>query len=80
MGKARKTKLKIASKQFIYTHHYHIGFGLYSIKGELEDLAMKYTETDKYKEIAKGLKLKRDRTKYINDFVRPLEEKWTNRD
>jgi hypothetical protein len=41
----------------------------------LEDLAMKYTETEKYKEIAKGLEsTKKDRTKYINDFVRPLQE------
>lgn len=74
-GQSRKNQLKIASETiYLYAPLSH-RLGLYSIKGELEDLAMKYTETDKYKEIAKGLEAtKRDRTKYINDFVRPLQE------
>lgn len=74
-GQSRKNQLKIASETiYLYAPLAH-RLGLYSIKGELEDLAMKYTETEKYKEIATALEsTKRDRTKYINDFVRPLQE------
>lgn len=74
-GQNRKNQLKIASETiYLYAPLSH-RLGLYSIKGELEDLAMKYTETEKYKEIAKSLEsTKRDRTKFINDFVRPLQE------
>ncbi|MCB0507729.1 MAG: bifunctional (p)ppGpp synthetase/guanosine-3',5'-bis(diphosphate) 3'-pyrophosphohydrolase [Chitinophagales bacterium] len=73
-GQSRKNQLKIASETiYLYAPLAH-RLGLYSIKGELEDLAMKYTETEKYHEIAKALEsTKRDRTKYINDFVRPLQ-------
>jgi len=50
--------------------------GLYNIKTELEDLAMKYMEPATYHDIAKKLaETKRERTKYINEFVRPLKEK-----
>lgn len=75
-GQNRKNQFKdFIGKQFIYMHHFRNRLGLYSIKGELEDLAMKYTETEKYKEIAKALEsTKKDRTKYINDFVKPLQE------
>lgn len=74
-GQSRKNQLKIASETiYLYAPLAH-RLGLYSIKGELEDLAMKYTETEKYKEIAKALEsTKKDRAKYINDFVRPLQE------
>jgi guanosine-3',5'-bis(diphosphate) 3'-pyrophosphohydrolase len=74
-GQSRKNQLKISSETiYLYAPLAH-RLGLYTIKGELEDLAMKYTETEKYKEIAKGLEsTKKDRTKYINDFVRPLQE------
>ena len=54
-GQNRKNQLKIASETiYLYAPLSH-RLGLYSIKGELEDLAMKYTETEKYKEIAKAL-------------------------
>jgi GTP pyrophosphokinase len=74
-GQNRKNQLKISSETiYLYAPLSH-RLGLYSIKGELEDLAMKYTETEKYKEIAKALEsTKKDRTKYINDFVKPLQE------
>mgnify|MGYP002655349157 CR=1 FL=1 len=40
---------------------------------------MKYLEADTYKEIAKKLaETKRERTKYINEFIRPLKDKLTN--
>ena len=71
---SRKNQLKIASETiYLYAPLAH-RLGLYSIKGELEDLAMKYTETEKYKEIATALEsTKKDRAKYINDFVKPLQ-------
>lgn len=73
-GQSRKNQLKIASETiYLYAPLSH-RLGLYSIKGELEDLAMKYTETEKYKEIASGLEsTKKERAKYINDFVKPLQ-------
>jgi GTP pyrophosphokinase len=42
----------------------------------MEDLAMKYMEQDTYKEIARKLsETKRERSRYINEFIRPIKEK-----
>jgi GTP pyrophosphokinase len=50
--------------------------GLYTIKTEMEDLAMKYLEPEAYKEIARKLaETKRERSRYINEFIRPIREK-----
>jgi GTP pyrophosphokinase len=50
--------------------------GLYNVKTELEDLSMKYLEPEAYKGIAKKLaETKRERTRYINEFIRPIKEK-----
>lgn len=50
--------------------------GLHAIKTELEDLSLKYLEPKEYREIALKLKeTKRQRTKHINDFIGPIEEK-----
>jgi GTP pyrophosphokinase len=50
--------------------------GLYNIKTELEDLSMKYMEPENYKEIARKLsETRRERTRYINEFIRPLKDK-----
>jgi GTP pyrophosphokinase len=72
-------QLKIASETiWVYAPLAH-RMGLYNLKTELEDLAMKYMEPDTYKEIAKKLaETKRERTKYINEFIRPLKEKLTH--
>ena len=69
-------QLKIASETiWVYAPLAH-RMGLYNMKTELEDLAMKYMEPATYHEIAKKLsETKRERTKYINEFVRPLKEK-----
>lgn len=71
----REKQLKIASETtYIYSPLAH-RLGLYEIKSELEDLSLKYTQPEVYMEIAKGLKeTKRDRTRYINDFIRPIKE------
>ena len=75
----QEKQLKISSETiWVYAPLAH-RMGLYNIKTELEDLSMKYLEADTYKEIAKKLaETKRERTKYINEFVRPLKEKLSN--
>lgn len=69
-------QLKIASETiYVYAPLAH-RMGLYSIKTELEDLSMKYLEPQTYKEIARKLsETKRERTKFINEFIKPLNEK-----
>src|ERR1700736_351582 len=72
----REKQLKIASETvYVYAPLAH-RMGLYNIKTEMEDLAMKYMEPDTYKEIAKKLaETRRERTKYINEFVKPIKDK-----
>ena len=69
-------QLKISSETiYVYAPLAH-RMGLYNIKTELEDLAMKYLEPEAYKEIAKKLaETRRERTRYINEFIKPLKEK-----
>ncbi len=74
----REKQLKIASETvWVYAPLAH-RMGLYNIKTELEDLSMKYMEPEAYREIARKLsETKRERTRYINEFIRPLKEKMT---
>lgn len=75
----KEKQLKIASETvWVYTPLAH-RMGLYNIKSEMEDLSMKYLEPDIYKDIAKKLaETKRERTRYINEFIKPLKEKLEN--
>src|SRR5215207_1147226 len=72
----REKQLKISSETvYVYAPLAH-RMGLYNIKTEMEDLAMKYLEPDIYKEIARKLaETKRERTRYINEFIKPLKQK-----
>jgi len=72
----REKQLKIASETvWVYAPLAH-RMGLYNIKTEMEDLSMKYMEPEQYREIAKKLsETKRERTRYINEFIRPIKEK-----
>ncbi len=72
---SRDKQLKISSETtYIYSPLAH-RLGLYEIKSEMEDLALKYTQPEIYSEISKGLKeTKRERTRYINEFIRPIKE------
>ena len=72
----REKQLKISSETvYVYAPLAH-RMGLYNIKTEMEDLAMKYMEPDSYKYLAQKLNdTKRERTRYINDFIRPIKEK-----
>ena len=69
-------QLKISSETvYVYAPLAH-RMGLYNIKTEMEDLAMKYLEPDTYKEIARKLaETKKERTRYINEFIKPLKDK-----
>jgi guanosine-3',5'-bis(diphosphate) 3'-pyrophosphohydrolase len=72
----REKQLKISSETvYVYAPLAH-RMGLYNIKTEMEDLAMKYMEPEVYKEIARKLaETKRERTKYINEFIKPIKDK-----
>lgn len=72
----REKQLKISSETvYVYAPLAH-RMGLYAIKTEMEDLSMKYLEPDTYRYIAQKLNdTRRERTRYINDFIRPLREK-----
>jgi GTP pyrophosphokinase len=71
----QEKQLKISSETvYIYAPLAH-RMGLYNIKTEMEDLAMKYMEPETYKDIAKKLsETKRERTRYINEFIKPLKD------
>lgn len=60
---------------FLYAPLAH-RLGLYTIKTELEDLSLKFTEYDVYKEIAHTLnETKKHRDAYIDAFITPLKKK-----
>lgn len=69
-----------AEVSYLYAPMAH-RLGLYTIKSELEDLVMKYTERDIYKFIAKKLnETKRERDRYIKEFIEPLKEELNKHD
>ena len=69
-------RMQIARESsFLYAPLAH-RMGLYKVKTELEDLSLKYTNRDIYKEIAEKLnETKRSRDKYIAEFIEPLKLK-----
>jgi GTP diphosphokinase / guanosine-3',5'-bis(diphosphate) 3'-diphosphatase len=69
-------QLKISSETvYVYAPLAH-RMGLYNIKTEMEDLAMKYLEPETYKEIARKLaETKKERSRFINEFIKPLKDK-----
>lgn len=71
---SRKSQLKIASETiYLYAPLAH-RLGLYAIKTELEDLSIKYTDPERYIEIAQKLQeTKAQRNKYIKRFIEPIE-------
>src|SRR5882724_4449719 len=72
----REKQLKVASETvYVYAPLSH-RMGLYNIKTELEDLAMKYLEPEAYREIARKLaETRRERSRYINEFIKPIKDK-----
>ncbi len=80
MRRIRDVEDKEAQKQvareaeYLYAPIAH-KLGLYKIKSELEDLAVKYLEHDAYYLIREKLNAtKRSRDAYIKDFIEPIEK------
>ena len=71
----REKQLKLSSETvYLYAPLAH-RLGLYAMKSELEDLSMKYMESDTYKFIAKKLnKKKAERELYVQEFIKPITE------
>ncbi|MBK7627630.1 MAG: bifunctional (p)ppGpp synthetase/guanosine-3',5'-bis(diphosphate) 3'-pyrophosphohydrolase [Bacteroidales bacterium] len=71
-----KERVPMASDTyFLYAPLAH-RLGFYNIKSEMEDLAVKYLEPERYTEVAEKLKLTNaSRNKLIRDFSYPLKEK-----
>lgn len=71
-------QMKIASETtFLYAPLAH-RLGLYSIKSELEDLAMRYTEAEVYSDIETKLKSTKDvRNRFIRRFTQPIRDALT---
>lgn len=60
---------------FLYAPLAH-RMGLYSVKTELEDLSLKFTNREIYKEIAQKInESKKSRDQFIAEFITPLKEK-----
>jgi GTP pyrophosphokinase len=76
LGSMRSDKqLKIASEtKFLYAPLAH-RLGLYSVKSELEDLALMYSEPEMYSKIESSLKSTKDvRNRFIRRFAHPIKE------
>jgi GTP diphosphokinase / guanosine-3',5'-bis(diphosphate) 3'-diphosphatase len=73
-------QLKIASEtNYIYAP-LALRMGLYGIKSELEDLALKYTEPDIYLTILnKLIKAARENEKFVHDFAKPIRDNFKNK-
>ena len=72
----RKSQIKIASECiYIYAPLAH-RLGIFSIKTELEDLYLKYTNYKDYISIVKKLSSSKEkRDKFIKSFIRPIKRK-----
>jgi guanosine-3',5'-bis(diphosphate) 3'-pyrophosphohydrolase len=71
----RHKQLKIASETiYLYAPLAH-RLGLYAIKTELEDLHLKYTDTDIYADLKGKVKQSQSaRNRFIKEFVLPIDE------
>lgn len=72
---SRDKQLKIASETaYLYAPLAH-RLGLYSIKVELDDLSLKYTEPEVYKTLALKLaQSRKEREKFIQEFTKPIRK------
>ncbi|WP_324676811.1 bifunctional (p)ppGpp synthetase/guanosine-3',5'-bis(diphosphate) 3'-pyrophosphohydrolase [Hymenobacter sp. GOD-10R] len=71
----RHKQLKIASETiYLYAPLAH-RLGLYAIKTELEDLYLKYTDTEVYQELVNKVRQSRSaRNRFIKEFVTPIDD------
>lgn len=72
---AEEKQVRIASETlYIYAPLAH-RIGMYNVKTQLEDLALKYTEPDVYSDIERKIKdSKEERFRYIDSFTEQLQE------
>ncbi|MDZ7741967.1 MAG: RelA/SpoT family protein [Bacteroidota bacterium] len=69
----QEKQLKIASETIYLYAPLALRLGLYKIKSELEDLALKYTEPDIYHTISKRIEsTRKQREKFVNQFSGPV--------
>jgi len=71
----RHKQLKIASETlYLYAPLAH-RLGLYTIKSELEDLYLKFTDTETFNDLTARVRQSRAvRNRFIKDFVQPIED------
>lgn len=70
-----EVKLRATEARYLYAPLAH-RLGLYSIKGDLEDLSLKYTRRDIYTAIARKLnETKTKRDTYIANFIAPVKNR-----
>ena len=68
--------VKIVAREgaYLYAQLAH-RLGLYKIKGELEDMSLKYTNREMFTRIARKLnETKRERDAYMSSFIKPVKE------
>ncbi len=75
----RPKQLKIAAETlYIYAPLAH-RLGLYNIKTEFQDLCMKINEPEKYRELEEKIsESKKQRTRYIAEFIKPIKAEIEN--
>lgn len=73
-GMPRDKQLKTRSEtKLVYAPLAH-RLGLYSIKSELEDISLKYTKPQEYRQIQEKIdQTKRARDRFVRKFVKPIE-------
>ncbi len=72
----KEARLQVSNEAaYLYAPLAH-KLGLYKLKSELEDLSLKYTETEVYYHIKEKLnETKASRDRYIAAFIRPIQQK-----
>lgn len=71
----RRVKDLAYEANYLYASLAH-RLGLYSIKSDLEDMSLKYTDRETYTSIARQLnERKKERDLYIDAFIKPVKEK-----
>jgi GTP diphosphokinase / guanosine-3',5'-bis(diphosphate) 3'-diphosphatase len=72
----KNKQLKVASETMELFAPLAHRFGLFAVRSELEDLALKVLNPQAYSEIVEGLRDRKEhRDEYIQAFTRPLEER-----
>ncbi|MEP7196831.1 MAG: RelA/SpoT family protein [Saprospiraceae bacterium] len=73
---SKHKQLRIAAEtSFIYAPLAH-RLGLYNLKSEFQDICIKITEPDVYKQItSRLLETQKERNKFIAEFIKPLKQK-----